>query len=49
MSRLNEFPQWVDAPEPTGAEALLPSDDPDGPIETGDDSEQGDLDGDIPF
>ena len=24
MSRLNDFPQWVDAPEPTGADALLP-------------------------
>jgi hypothetical protein len=49
MSRLSEFPQWLDAPEPTGADALLPSDDPNEPIEVWDDSDQDDSDGDIPF
>lgn len=47
--RLNDFPQWVDAPAVTGADALRPSDDPDGPFQTWDDSDRNDLDGDIPF
>ncbi|MFZ0692340.1 MAG: proteasome accessory factor PafA2 family protein, partial [Acidobacteriaceae bacterium] len=46
MSRLSDFPCWVDAPEPTGADAILPSGDPD---ESSDDSDQDDTDGDVPF
>ncbi len=49
MSRLNDFPQWVDAPAVTGADALLASSDPNETIEVWDDSDQSGIDGDIPF
>jgi hypothetical protein len=47
MPRLNDFPQWVDAPAATGAEALLASSDPNETIEVWDDSDQ--SEGDVPF
>ncbi|MGB9032306.1 MAG: proteasome accessory factor PafA2 family protein [Acidobacteriaceae bacterium] len=49
VPRLNDFPQWVDAPEASGADAPLPADDPDDFVETGNDRDQDDMDVDIPF